>query len=261
MFNRSSYDRAPYDRSATYNYVEATLRGNGLLKTNIVIQLYLQSFNLPGVGQQRLTLRLLAYLLANLQGTGNVAINGFRLRMPMAISFSGGSQFKPGLAMKVPFETRFTSTGQLSVNNQLYLLQHMNGVLEGIGQLLVPIVLRIYMQGSMFGEGSMSVNDRLALLLPLTMTESGGGFMTLRRIGALNTDVFELDGVNLQPGQTLIIDTDELNVYLNNVIDVDSVTSDSVFFTLQPGENEITFESDVESQNLDVTIVWQNRWL
>ena len=84
--------------------------------------------------------------------------------------------------------------------------------------------------------------------------------MTLRRLSVLNENIIELIGIEFAPGDTIIIDTDLLQVLFGSKEDVSSVTSDSVFFELNPGENEITIDVDAETV-LDITAVWQNRWL
>ena len=56
------------------------------------------------------------------------------------------------------------------------------------------------------------------------------------------------------------IDTDLLQVLFGSIEDVSAVTSDSVFFELNPGENEILISTDSVT-TLDVTAIWQNRWL
>ena len=76
----------------------------------------------------------------------------------------------------------------------------------------------------------------------------------------MNENVIELIGLNLMPGESVTIDTDLLQVLLGAVEDVSSVTAESVFFELNPGLNDITVSTDVDGQ-IDVTAIWQNRWL
>ena len=101
---------------------------------------------------------------------------------------------------------------------------------------------------------------RVSLGLPLTIGMKGQGSAMLRRLSGLNENAIELIGINLLPGETVTIDTDLLQVLVGLVEDVSSVTTESVFFELNPGENEIIIDVDSASK-MDIVTIWQNRWL
>lgn len=71
---------------------------------------------------------------------------------------------------------------------------------------------------------------------------------------------FSLDGLNLAPGDTVIIDTDSLDVLVNGVNNIDVFQQGGVFFQLKPGNNVIEVYSDQESNPLSLTVVYQGRW-
>ena len=96
--------------------------------------------------------------------------------------------------------------------------------------------------------------------MPIAMGITGFGEMTLRRLSAIDESILELININLLPGEVVTIDTDLLQVLFGSIEDVSAVTSDSVFFELNPGENEILISTDSVT-TLDVTAIWQNRWL
>ena len=96
--------------------------------------------------------------------------------------------------------------------------------------------------------------------MPITIDVTGSGEMTLRRLSAIDESILELININLLPGEVVTIDTDLLQVLFGSIEDVSAVTSDSVFFELNPGENEILISTDSVT-TLDVTAIWQNRWL
>lgn len=259
MFNRSSYDRTLYDRSSNFEHVEATLRSTSKLTVGVVIQVYLGAFNLRGGGSVQAKPTMLRVLQIGLSGGSSLAVSDFRLRLRFTSAMNGAGNFVPGIGMRVPFTAAFAGSGKLT-DSLMYLLQTVIGQLSGSGNLASPLTLRIYLGSAMSGNGDMLGDNKFKLELPFSSNFNGAGALELRRIGALNSDTLEFENLNLQPGQTLIVDSDELNVFIDNVLDVSSVTSDSVFFQLQPGENEITFVSK-DNPNLTVTLVWQNRWL
>lgn len=80
------------------------------------------------------------------------------------------------------------------------------------------------------------------------------------QINLSDNDSFELEGLSVAPGGTVIIDTDTLDIFINNIADVTSWVTGGQFFMLNPGDNEIVVTSNNSTQNLEVTIVWANRW-
>lgn len=65
-------------------------------------------------------------------------------------------------------------------------------------------------------------------------------------------------GVNMVPGDELVIDTEHMTVTLNGENIIDRVSDDAVFFKLMSGINDITVEGGTTA---DVRIVWKDRWL
>ena len=76
--------------------------------------------------------------------------------------------------------------------------------------------------------------------------------------------VFELTNISLKPGETIIIDTDDMDVLFNQISDVSNVTKESDFFELIPGINKLKTElngGQIYMLAPKITVVWQNRWL
>ena len=67
-----------------------------------------------------------------------------------------------------------------------------------------------------------------------------------------------IEGVNMEPGDELIIDTEHMTVTLNGINIVDRVSDESFFFKLMPGDNDIIVEGGTTA---DVKILWKDRWL
>jgi hypothetical protein len=261
MYNRTLYDRTLFDRSTNSDGLGAQLRGSGNIKVGLVVQVFLQPLHIVGAGGINTGAVMRQRMSADIEGESSVTVSDLRLRTRLAANLSGrGDITKNEAVFKTPLRPE-TIRGEGGLTDSLtYLRQLMTANLGGSGNLISPIVMKTAMAAALSGGGDMSLDERFKLLLNLSGNLSGSGDMQLRRIGALNSDVLEFEGLNLQPGQTMIIDTDELNVFIDNIQDVSSVTSDSVFFQLEPGENEISFATDGET-DLAATFVWQHRWL
>ena len=122
------------------------------------------------------------------------------------------------------------------------------------------LIMYTFMDAFTFHGFGDLLDDGLALHLPLIIKMEGIGEFILRRLGALNENVLELNGINLRPGEEVTIDTDLLSVFFGYTEDVSSVTTDSVFFELSPGENDVVIDTNT-GEMMMVTVIWQNRWL
>lgn len=263
MFDRALYDRTLYDRTqGDFQNITAFIQGSGDLNVDIVVQVFLIPFVLTGNG--RLESTPLAYqdIRASIAGEGKLLISDLHLLDAFSGSLSGEGNAEFEIIAKTPIDDLlFDGLGELS-ESTLFFFQHMQTNLNGRGDLHLNLVLKMPIAVMpMFGDGEMIVDDQVSLWMPMKGSVSGFGEITFRRIGALNTDVLAFTGLNLRPGQTMIIDTEELNVFIDNILNVNSVTEDSVFFQLKPGEDSISFSTDSGVFNLTVTVVWQNRWL
>jgi len=105
--------------------------------------------------------------------------------------------------------------------------------------------------------------------LDLNIQITGTGTLTLDKLypgnesggtGDDTTGTFELNSIELLAGEEVVIDTDLLTVVFGNRHDVSSITPESTFFELNPGSNNLIFDT-YGSQSLKVTIEWRNRWL
>ena len=75
------------------------------------------------------------------------------------------------------------------------------------------------------------------------------------------TEELSLNGIHLFPGDTLIIDTDQLDVQVNGEMDVESWVSGSVFFPLKPGGNIIQVYTSPSGVQLEISVQWADRYL
>lgn len=81
---------------------------------------------------------------------------------------------------------------------------------------------------------------------------------------ALRTNESEemvLEGLNLAPGQRLIIDTDTLEIEVDNEVRLDCWVTGGSFFQLKNGENVLSFSDNASQRQLVVTVLWADRYL
>jgi len=241
------------------NLFNSAITGVGALSLNIVIP-YPISIAFSGSGSFVPGITNLNDISTNFVGIGAMEITDIILRLkPLASSAIGGAgdlflEFNP----KVPIpEIHFSGIGEVNFLSN-YIVQLITAPLTSHGNLEMDIDITAYLEFNTSGIGAFSLI--LVITTSLSSYIIGTGDLLLRRLGALNEEIFELDGINLAPGSDVTIDTDELSVFFGYLQDVSSVTSDSVFFDLFPGENSIIIETDVDT-TMNVTAIWQNRWL
>lgn len=113
------------------------------------------------------------------------------------------------------------------------------------------------------GTGGLELN----LVMAKNILLSGGGELNTQNFGDAQTEILELRGIYLLPGQTMTIDTDSMIVLFGTVHDVSSLTRESIFFNLNEGSNQLNFQISYTEPpsssggEIEVTIIWQNRWL
>lgn len=119
-------------------------------------------------------------------------------------------------------------------------------------------------------EGGIDPDVIFELAIELTARIGGMGEIDLPAIGDLAVTVLELEDIELGQMETITIDSDLMIILFGTEHDVSSLTVESEFFDLGVGHNEIVFEYDfapagvtypIVGGDLDVTIIWENRWL
>lgn len=111
-------------------------------------------------------------------------------------------------------------------------------------------------------ETQFDVEAALAAMVPLGDSDITSAFTLV--VPSLKNDVteeFNLENVFLAPGDTLVIDTDKLEIQLNNENMLESWVSGGVFFLLKPGTNVIQFDTSPENCTLEITVMWADRYL
>jgi len=91
----------------------------------------------------------------------------------------------------------------------------------------------------------------------LTITASSEGFNTFR----YEMISISRPGFLFRVGDEIIIDMENMNVIQNGQNIMRFVDRESEFFNLNPGNNEITYESMVTAGRVDLRILWKDAWL
>lgn len=192
-------------------------------------------------------------------GTSDLANSALTLvvRIP-SIKFTGTGILTPTLNVATPFTVSFDGSSECKINDKMYLAQQLSAHISAGGVFNTQFIMQSPITTYLTGDSNLAGN--VTLPMPLLSDLMGSGDIILRRLSAVNENILELININLLPGETVIVDTDLLQVLFGSIEDVSAVTSDSVFFELNPGENEILISTDSNTA-LDVTAVWQNRWL
>lgn len=107
-----------------------------------------------------------------------------------------------------------------------------------------------------------SVSAKLAVYVPLPAVEISSEYALIpAALRTVEQEEMNLERLGLAPGQTLIIDTDSLEIEIDNEIRVDCWVTGGVFFKLKNGDNELVFSDNVNSRDLLVTVLWADQYL
>ena len=258
MFDKILFDRNAFDRSVSSEEGLALITvGSGQVAFHFIVKTPIIG-NIIGNGTLNPNIHMQQQIQKSFDGTGNINNIEMILKRSFSSQLNGQGAVIPDIVIKTPISAAFNGEGTFSINSQMYLTQRMLGTLSGSGIFVPNPIFSIFIDAILQGSGRMS--SQIRLQLPLDISNEGEGSISLRRIGELNENIIALLDINLLPGETLTIDTDLLQVLFGATEDVSSITSDSVFFELNPGENEISIDIDNES-TMDVVAIWQNRWL
>lgn len=106
------------------------------------------------------------------------------------------------------------------------------------------------------------VSGALHAMMPLPEIEIGAEYrLDAAAIRTAESEEMVLEGLNLEPGQSLIIDTDTLEIEVNGEVRVDCWVTGGTFFQLKAGDNLLTFEDNLSQRELVVTVLWADRYL
>lgn len=151
------------------------------------------------------------------------------------------------------------------------------------GVAVTPLKALVQLQGATIAAQLLTVQPKLSFKVPLSAVSIVSEFGVQAKpsikvrlpavtcstqidvqAGSLRTDQseeFSLQGINLKPGQVLIIDTDQLDIQIDGESIIDAWVSGGTFFQLMNGGNIIQIYDNVSSRALHVTVQWADRYL
>lgn len=262
MFNKTSFDKSFYNRSgATSVPFGVSIRAVGDMSLNLLMQNQL-SGTMSGVGGMTCGFYSITVLEAPaMQGGGGLSISDLVLFVvPMTPpTMNGEGILSTEMVIQTPLEIAFSGSGEMTSND--YVQQVIECEIRADGDTQSYLELPTFLEP--FELGGVGDLAGMSLLIPLDIEVDleGSGELVLRRLTEIGYDVIELVGINLAPGGVIKIDTDLLTVAINGLEDVSSVTSESTFFEMEPGDTEIKLEYDGAGNSVRANAIWQNRWL
>ena len=257
MLDKQLFDRNAFDRSVSSDGITLNMLGSSQVQFHLTVKTPVTN-TIIGAGVLTSNIQMHQNVANAFEGIGSLTDVVLVLKRSTTIPLKSEGAFGANIIVKTPLTATLKGTSTVAVDSRMIMNQHMKGSLSGEGSFAPQPIFGTSIGSALYGSGHAT--SKLNMLLPLVISQRGEGVVTLRRIGGLNENFIELIDINLLPGQTITIDTDLLQVLLGSVEDVSAVTTESVFFELNPGENEIIINSD-SGDTMDVITIWQNRWL
>lgn len=262
MFNKGGFNTTFFNRAATLSVpFQVAMPGSGNMALNLYSLNNLQG-TLSGRGDIACGLEIITPLqIEILRGSGDLALTYLvYFFVPLTINMPGNGNMTCDMIIQTPLEEiEFSGSSGFSVKEDI-INQLMAMEFRSTGSLTAEINLQTSLGISSFTGNSAFFNQEVILTLALALMLTGDSGFKLRRIGAIDKDIFELENIKLLPGQTVTIDTDLLTVKFDGLPDVSAVTSDSIFFQLFPGDTTFIIENS-PGEKMEVNVVTQNRWL
>jgi hypothetical protein len=272
MFDKGAFDKAAFDRQTGEIdlYAELTFAGN-MEAAMVCVHAALGIDALIGVELQPVLLRTRVPVLG--ENSFCAAIDFMANALHVAASISGEDivffgELEPTLAARVPFSADidvFATLERDYLKNRIPLIYEEPVVISFSGDVLsqnvatkIPIAqTNIFLDATLLQQpGFLRSKVPIAAAdVPMEMK------LESREVSNLGSQTLTLQNLNLSPGQTLIIDTDTLEVFINGQPNVTYITTDSTFFRLVPGDNSLYFRDGETSRTLQITAVWSNWWL
>ena len=155
------------------------------------------------------------------------------------------------------FEWTGTATAESRASGSLLIERHLTGnVAEAAAEAFGEIIRRHLFEG--VAEAASEAAGALVRVRFFSGTAVAEANASGAGVATYGQEVMTILGVNMVPGDELVIDTEHMTVTLNGENIIDRVSDDAVFFKLMSGINDITVEGGTTA---DVRIVWKDRWL
>lgn len=232
------------------------------------------------IGPLRIRVRIGTVSL-NAESALNVGNLGLYTMLPETV-LAGEFEVLPDLTALVPL-----GTVHMGAQSEVSIFMGAKIPLGGLS-LTADFVLQLILGVSVPLTGithrsEFEVKTRLGVLVPTVPVTVGSEFdvtgglwakvpmhkmnatsefdLLLKSIRTAESEEMVLEGLNLQPGQTLIIDTDTLEIYVDDQPRVDCWVTGGSFFQFKNGDNILSFSDNAVRRNLQTTVVWSDRYL
>lgn len=154
------------------------------------------------------------------------------------------------------FEWVASATAESGSSGGLLIVRRFEGEAEAVAAVSGELIKLVFFAGEATVEsGSSGAYIRVLILDGEAEAESNAYGSALSTYGQ---EVMILEGVNMSPGDELVIDTEHMTVTLNGENVIDRVKDESIFFKLKEGANDIIVEGGTMA---DIRILWKDRWL
>lgn len=152
------------------------------------------------------------------------------------------------------FEWTATASAESESGGALLIIRYLSGGAQAESGASGVIV-----RGKLFFGEATAIGEALGDYIRTLFFSGAAEAVTTSEGAGVSTygqEVMTVAGVDMRPGDELIIDTEHMTVTLNGVNIVDRVKDDSIFFKLKSGSNDIVVEGGTTA---DIRILWKDR--
>lgn len=154
------------------------------------------------------------------------------------------------------FEWVASATAESGSVGGLLVVRHFKSEVEAVSESSGDIIKLVFFAGAAAAETDSS-GDYIRILAFDGETEAEANAYA-SALSTYGQEVMIIEGVNMAPGDELIIDTEHMTVTLNGENAINLVKDESIFFKLKQGSNDIVVEGGTMA---DIRILWKDRWL
>ena len=184
-----------------------------------------------------------------------IAVNSVHLFGNMSLELEAAGKLNVTNTFKGNAALELSATGKVSYSANLK--GHAELFLFADGQVIRARPLEGKADLSMSVEGNIIRYRNFSGDALMELSASSEGFNTFR----YEVISFTRPGFMFRQGDELIIDMENMTATLNGQNVMPFLDRESEFFRLNPGNNEITFETTVPAGRVDLRILWKDAWV
>ncbi len=143
-----------------------------------------------------------------------------------------------------------------------YVIYHASGSSHTIGKMEAAMPTRIVpITGNTIEATSDMEAQYYKRVEAIGTSADAVSGMTVQTAAVFGVDVLSLPELVLKPGQELIIDTDNMTATVDGENAIHLLSDESVFFFLAQGEDIITYIDNSNERQVNLKVMWKDRWL